>query len=208
MCDGPDVDRSYQNQMIAEAAAARAEEEARQARIKDGTTKVNQNFAQFDDGYWNGRQQSYLDFYYPELDDQFGDAKDDLTFAHARAGTLNSSMAGANQGKLLKKFDTQKAITLSQAKDDTAAAQGRVSNEKSSLIAQLNATGDSAQVSNDALARSKQLYAEKPYYAPLGQIFGGVTEGIGNYFNGAQSASARNAYFSRSPRSSATVTVK
>lgn len=196
MCGSkPKVDTSYQKAMLKDAQRARADEEARKARIKDGTAKIDQNFARFDDAFFDGYRDSYMDFYQPELDRQFGDAKDELTYALARAGTLNSSMAGEKLGDLTSAYDTQRALTLSQANGEAQNLRGQIADEKSSLVALLNATGDSNRAANEALARSQQLFQRQPSYNPIGDVFLGAASGIGSYYAGRQNREAYDTYF-------------
>jgi len=149
----------------------------------------------FDDAFFGGQRDAYMDFYQPQLDDQFGQAKDQLTYALARAGTLNSTLAADKSADLTKKYDVQKASVLSQANDQVAQNRSRINNEKSALVAQLNATGDANRVSNEALSRTQQMYNEAPAYNPLGDIFSGVAAGIGNYVNARNDVNAYNSYF-------------
>lgn len=197
MCFGgkPKIDDSIQRQQMAEAAEARQREQEREGRIRSGTTKIDSVFGGFNDDYYDTRRQSYLDFYQPQLDDQFADAKEQLTYALARAGTLNSTMAADKTADLTKRYDTQRATLLSQADDDVASAKSRINSEKSALVSQLNATGDADRVSNEALARTQQIGSERPSYSPLGDIFSGFAAGIGNYMDARANAATSTAYF-------------
>ena len=196
MCGGkPKVDNSIQEQMLADAQRARDEETARAERIKTGTATIDANFGQFDDGFYDKYRDSYTGFYQPEIDNQFGDAKDQLTFALARAGTLNSSMAGDKQADLQTAYDTQQATTLSQAENAVANLKSNVNAEKSNLVSLLNATGDADRASNEALARSQQLFQSQPAYNPLGDIFAGAASGVGSYYAGQNNQRAYDTYF-------------
>lgn len=196
MCGGsPSVDNSIQEQMLADSRAAREEEEARKARIRAGTAKIDKTFGQFDDGFFDGYRDNYLGFYEPEVDRQFGDAQKQLTYGLARAGTINSSMAGEKQADLMTALGLQKAGVLSQANDATSKLRGNINTEKSSLVSLLNATGDSDRAANEALARSQQLYQAQPSYNMLGDLFGGVASGVGNYYSGVQNRKIYDTYF-------------
>ncbi len=196
MCGGkPDVDNSIQEQMLADSKRAREEEEARAARIRTGTAKIDNDFGKFDDNFYTGFRDNYTGFYQPELDRKFTDARDDLTFALARAGTLNSSMAGQKSADLSTAYDVNRASILSDADGAAADLRANVNNEKSGLVSLLNATGDADRASNEALARSSQLLQTQPRFNPLGDIFAGVTSGIGNYFAGRQDRAATDTYF-------------
>jgi hypothetical protein len=152
----------------------------------------------FNDKFYDKRRDAYLGYYQPQLDDQFAKAKEQLTFALARAGTLNSTFAADKQGELQNKYATQQASVLSQANADVASAKSRINNEKSALVSQLNATGDADRISNEALARTQQLFQEKPAYNPLGDIFAGVAAGIGNAYGAYQNNQALKNYYGTS----------
>lgn len=201
----PKVDNTIPNMMKQEAAAARKKEAERAAALKAGLASINTQFQGFGDDFYGGRRNAILDYYQPQLDDQMKKARDAMTFAFARAGTLNSTMAGDRSADLTKQYDLQKAGLVANAEGDAANLRNSVANQKSALISQLNATGDANQVANDALASTQQIYAQRPNYSPLGDIFGGAAQGIGNMINANQQASYRQAYFQ--PNSNTTRTV-
>ena len=204
---GPQEDNTVRDLMTSEAEAARQREAARQQQITQGMSKINSTFSGFGDQFFNGRKAAVLDYYQPQLDDQFKKARDALTFAYARAGTLNSSMSGQRSADLTKQYDLQKAGLVSNAESDAANLRNAVANQKGTLISQLNATGDANQVSNDALAATQQIYATRPTYSPLGDIFSGITAGVGNYLGANQAAAFNNAYFGKSGGSKTSRTV-
>jgi hypothetical protein len=183
--------------MRADAERARAEEEARKARIQTGTDEIDRVFGGFDDSFFNSYRDNFTNLYLPELNQQFGDAKDQLTFGLARAGTLKSSMAGEQVADLTGRFDKAKTGIVADATGAAADLRGQVNNEKSSLISLLNATGDADRASNEALARSQQLFQRQPGYNPLGDIFGGAAQGIGNFMAQQQNQRISDAYFGR-----------
>ena len=191
----PKVDNTLRDLMTQEAAAARLKEEQRQASIKTGMGSINNQFAGFGDDFYGGRRDALLDYYQPQLDDQMKKARDALTFAFARAGTLNSTMAADRTADLTKQYDLQKAGLVSNAEGDAANLRNAVQNQKSALIGQLNATGDANQIANDATAATQQIYATRPNYSPLGDIFAGITGGIGNMIGANQQASYNQSYF-------------
>lgn len=201
----PTVDNTIQQQLLAEAQAARQREEARQARITSGIQTINNTFAPFDDNFYKGRKTAFLDYYQPQLDDQFKDARDKLTYAFSRAGTLNSTMAADEAAKLGKKYTLQLGSLVNQADGDANGLRSQIENDKSSIIGQLNSTGDAQAASNDALARTKVLAQSAPAYSPLGDIFSGVGDAIGNYANANRNRQLYSAYFGPSGSSARTV---
>lgn len=188
-------DTSVRDLMLEEAEAARLEEEARQKRIKEGTTKLDSMFSQFNDDFYGDRKSAYLDYYTPQLEDAYKQGQDELTYAYARNGTLNSTAAADKFAKLLKDYEANKGALASQADADVSNFRTRVANEKSSLAAQLNATGDAQRVSNEALGRTQMLFSERPTYNPLGDIFTGIGNGVGNYASWNRDQQIYNQYF-------------
>jgi hypothetical protein len=88
-----------------EAKRARAEEAARQARIKTGIGGIDSAFSGFDSNFYDGRKQAYLNFAMPQLNEQHDDAYRGLTYQLARQG-LNESSTGADRfGRLQKTYD-------------------------------------------------------------------------------------------------------
>jgi hypothetical protein len=162
-----------------EAAQARADEQARQQRIREGTEKVNTTLdSQFNDGFFGKRQQNYLDYSTPQLEDQHDKASKELTFSLARSGNLDSSVRGDKLGELQKLFDTNKQQIADKALEYKTQAQTSVEDARANLISTLNATGDAEGAASSALARSSALSAPDTY-SPLGQLFTDFTAGLG-----------------------------
>lgn len=191
----PKVDTSYQDQMMADAAEARRLEEERQGRVREGSAEIDRIFGGFDNGFFNRYRDQILNLSRPEIDRQFGDAKDELTYALARAGTLKSSMAGEKSADLFRRYDAARGDALASANSSADSMRNRVANEKSGLIALLNGTGDTERASNEALSRSQILFKAEPGYNPIGDLFGGIASGIGNYYAGRQNKNAIDTYF-------------
>ena len=184
----PEVDDTYVKQQEKDAEEARDLEAERQQRIKDGTKSINKNFKQFNDNFYDGFQNSFMDYYQPQIDDQFADANKALDFHLARTGTFNSTNAADSRADLTSAYDNALAGVTSNAANQTSSLRGRVDNEKSTLVSTLNSTGDSERASNEALSRSQNLFATTPEYNPLGEIFAGLTSGwaAANYGNRQQ----------------------
>lgn len=200
MCRGPKVNNSAMLQQQQEAAEARQREEQRQARIKDGNVKIEQQFARFDNPFYGQRRQAYMDFYQPQLDNQFKDAREAMTYELARAGLVNSSVAGDRLGDLQREYDVNRASILSRATGEENNLRSRVNQERAALVTQLNATADADRVSNEALARTQVIQQETPRYDSLGDIFGGLLGGIGQFMQGQQDNRVLGSLGTNSPR--------
>lgn len=153
-----------------EAERARADEEARQARIRQGTADINTTFGQFDDNFFAGIRNSFIDYARPQLDEQYNDAREGLTYALARSGTLDSSMRGEQTADLTKRRDLGLQDITDQGRSYEAEARGNVERARGDLVSMLQATGDAQGAANSALSRAAIL-ATPPSYTPLGQLF-------------------------------------
>lgn len=174
-----------------QADQARRDEQERQARIREGTGKIDNIFGQFDDNFYDDRRDAYLNYATPQLDDQYGDAQRELTFSLARSGLLDSSARGEKTGELQKLYDLNRQQITDQALSSANEARNAVENARSDLVGQLNATGDAQGIANSALARASAL-SKPAAYSPLTQLFASFTQGIGqqaaleraNYYSG------------------------
>lgn len=155
----------------------RAEEAARQARIKSGMEEINNAFAGYDDGFYEQRATDYMNYATPEIEDQYTDAMKQLTRALARSGNLNSSLAAERRAKLIEqrgKAEVEAARKGQSYANDTRAA---LANVKSNLIQQNNALADPTLIAAMA-ANQSQAASAVPDYSPIGQLFAGAAQGL------------------------------
>lgn len=173
------------------AAQARADEMARQARIREGTDKVNTMFdSQFTPEFFSGRRQAYLDYATPQLEDQYARTLKNLTYALDRAGTTDSSIRAQKLADLQKLYDTNKRQVADTALGQENAARSNIESSRNSLINQLVATANVENAVNQATNQAKILTAPEPYQ-PLAQLFSQFATSLG-----AQADAERNAYYS------------
>ncbi|MCE4226757.1 hypothetical protein HCU64_23735 [Methylobacterium sp. C25] len=159
----------------AQAKQARADEQARQDRIRAGTTQINSTFdSQFNDDFYNKQRDNYLTFALPQLDDQYGKAQRDLTFALARDGNLESSARGYQFGQLQKTYDTNRTGIADTAQNYANQARSNVEDARGNLISSVNATGDATQAASSATARATAL-AQPVGYSPIADAFSTAT---------------------------------
>lgn len=157
-------------QSQAQAAQARADEEARQARIREGTASIDQTFTQFDDDYFGGLRDSFVGYARPQLDEQMGDARKQLTFSLARSGNLDSSTRGEQSADLQKTYDLNLQDITDQGREFETTARNNVEQARGDLVSQLQLTGDNTGAANAALSRAKALSTPPPF-SPIGQLF-------------------------------------
>lgn len=183
-----------------EAEKARQEEQARQQRVRDGTTRVNSIFdKQFNEPYFEGRKQAYINYANPQLEQQRGEAEKELTFALARSGLLDSSVRGQKAGELQRTYDLNKQQIADQALSYSGEAKSAVEDARANLINTLNATGDAEGAASSAINRASAL-SKPAAFSPLSQLFADFTAGLGtqaalekaNYYSGGQTGSRYN----------------
>lgn len=156
------------------AAEARAREDARQARIQQGMTQINDTFSKFDDAFFDTRRAAYQEYALPQLEDQWRKAQDALTFSLSRGGNLNSSVAGERLGDAKTEYTRNRQAIIDQALQYANQARSDVERGRSDVTSQLSATADPTAASQAAAARAATLNA-MPAFQPLGNLFQNVT---------------------------------
>ena len=96
----------------------------------------------FDDAFYGKYKQAVLDYYTPQVDKQYSDAKKQATYGLARSGNLISTAANDLTADLAKQNDVNVAGIRNQA--DTAAGdlRSQVNTEEQKAVSQLYATED------------------------------------------------------------------
>jgi len=145
------------------------------------------------------RRQAMEDYYTPQLDEQKADAEKELTFALARAGLLNSTVADEKQADLSQRFGLESGSILSKIASDIAGQKTRMNQQRASIEAALRASGDQSAAANQALQAAVTFREDAPEMNPLGHLFYGLSEGIGAARNGAEIAKTREALRAKSP---------
>lgn len=161
------------------AAQARADEQARQQRVREGTARIDDIFAkEFTDDFYKGRLDAFSNYAMPQLDDQFGDARKQLTFDLARSGNLQSSTRASKEGDLNTLYDTNKRGVLDQALGEEGKARNAVEGARGELMTMLNSTGDAEGAASSAIHRATAL-SQPAAFSPLSQMFANFTSALG-----------------------------
>jgi hypothetical protein len=161
------------------AKKAYQDEQARQARIRQGTARINSTFdGQFTPEYFNRLRQNFLDYALPQVQKQYGDASDQLKFAMSRGGLTDSSVNAQKRGKLDELNALRAREVADQAQGYSTNARNSVEDARSGLISVLSATGDADQAARSAINRASAL-SQPPAYSPVSQLFGDFTAGLG-----------------------------
>ena len=173
-----------------EAAMARADEQARQQRIREGTTRINTIFdGQFNDDFFNAQRDNYINYAMPQVEDQKSKAGRELLFAMDRAGQTEGSARADLAGELQKRFELQSQKVRDDGLAFSTQTRNNVEGARTDLVAMLNATGDAEGAAQSAIARSAAL-SQPAAYSPIGNLFADFTGALGT-----QAAAERARYY-------------
>lgn len=160
------------------AAQARADEAARQARIKQGVANIDSQFSKFDNNFFDTRKKAFTDFSMPQVGDQYRQNSNQLAFSLARSG-LDQSSEAARQGGVLQRDN---ALARQQVADgaigEAQKARQQVEDNRNNLIQQVNMTSDPQLAANNAL-RQAGVLSMQGGFSPLGNLFQNTTAMLG-----------------------------
>lgn len=171
------------------AAQARADEMARQARVKEGTGNINREFGRFDDNFYAGRGNAYRGFVTPQVNDQYKQVGDQLAFSLARSGLDQSSEAARQQGILMRDNAAARQAISDGALSEIQKSRQAVEEQRNNLISQVNMTSDAGLAGQNAL-RQAGILAMQNQFSPLSNLFANTTGVLaaanqaGNYSGG------------------------
>ena len=156
----------------------RAEAE-RQRKIKLGRSKIDKALdSTFTPDVFKQVQQSYVANYMPQLQKQYGDAKDQWLYQFARQGLTQSDAAARQFGELAKMRSDEAAAIASRGIDAGTQLRGRVEDTRSDLYGQVSMTADPAAAARSATAQAATL-AAPPSYDPYQDVFARSTGMLG-----------------------------
>lgn len=178
MCGGGGRDNS-----AAEAARQQTEREnQRRANILAGTQAIDSALAPFNDQYFQGRQQAYLDYATPQLDQQYQDAYKQLIYALSRSG-LSQSTEAANRIRKINDERAQYERNIANSAANYAnTARSNLENTRSNLLAQLSATEDPTSAAT-AAANQANLLNAPPTFDALGNFVFNTASNLENLSN-------------------------
>lgn len=160
------------------AKKARREEADRQARIRDGTARIDNTFGQFDDGFYDGRRDAYVEFATPQLERQREDAAKQLAFFLSRSGQTGSTTAAAKEADLAEIYGLRRQEIADQGLNFANQTRSDVEGARADLIRTLTSTADANAAASQAANRAALLSQPQPY-SPVGQLFGDFLSGLG-----------------------------
>lgn len=170
------------------AAQARADEMARQARIKRGVGNINESFNRFDDSFFDARKDAYRNFATPQVNDQYKQVSDQLAFSLARTGLDQSSEAARQQGVLMRDNALARQAIAEGATAEATKARQAIEDQRNNLIQQVNMTSDAEMAGQNAL-RAAGILQQQQAFNPIANLFANTTGMLGaaqnaGYFSG------------------------
>lgn len=158
--------RAFAGRMTGVAPGVDPSELIRQGKLFTGVNRAGG----FNDDYYAGRRKAYEDYALPQLDTQYDRTKRDLIFALDRSGLRQSSAGAGKNAELSDEFDQSRLDIANKGFDVENQARANVENIRSSLVSQLNATGDD-QAAAAAAVRNADALNRPEGFSPLGQVF-------------------------------------
>lgn len=171
----------------------REQETQRQNRIRDGMARIDGLFNSpgYSDEFFNHRARAYQDFALPQVQSQYADQQKALTFALARGGNIQSSLANDKNAELDKDFTLQKQAVIDTGRDYANQGRADLASQKASAVSLLQATADPDAAYNVAQQSASQLSA-MPAFTPLNNVVKNVASGLGTYLMNQQTQDAIN----------------
>ena len=155
-----------------------AEAEARrQLKVDAGLAEIEKIFGQYDQDFYDKSSDAYLDYYEPQLEDQFKEGLKELQFALARGGRFGSSTEVNRKAKAAEELGFQKNELASGAIQAADASEKAVTAAKRDMtnLNQINANPDLAA----SLSQAQSGILNQPAkFDPLLDVFGNITEGL------------------------------
>lgn len=159
------------------AKQQRADEVARQNRIKSGMAQIASTFGAFNPAFYDKRAHDYNDYAMPEVNRQQDHQRQNLIYALARTGNLDSSAAIDKNAELNEEGNKQRIGVANEGLNQENSLRSQVENTRGNVVAELNATGDDSAASSSAL-RAVQNLNQPAGFSPLGNLFAAFADSV------------------------------
>jgi hypothetical protein len=150
---------------------AAQQEATRQSNITAGTAAVNNAFSSsFTPDYYSGITNDYDSYYNPQLDQQYQNALNSLTYQLGQQGILQSSEGDRQLALLKQSYDTNKETVANNGLNAATTAKQNVATQQNALLGQAQQAGDPSALAAQA-AETAAAIPSPVSYSPLGSVF-------------------------------------
>lgn len=177
MCAGPLAPPSPPKDNSAEIA--RQQQLEREGRIREGRTKIDETFAPFNDDYFGGIQTDYTDYYKPQLEDQYEQARRQLILNLSKSGNGQSTAGARALGGLSETYGKNQGLIADRSEQARNDLRARVEAARQDLYGQNASSADPSSVASAAVAQAGNLRAPQAY-SPLGDVFASLLNNSAN----------------------------
>jgi hypothetical protein len=195
---------AQQQSQQADTQAARQQEDDRQARINQSMSNIAGKFSGYNDDYYNKYKQGVLDYYTPQVADQYKKAQDQTLYALARSGALGSSTQATETANLAKQNDIAMGNVRNKADQEAANQRANIAGQRSKIEAQASTAEDPSIAESQAVNATKNINLDQPDNSALGNVFTLATIGTANALKGYQNQNLYNSFSSPSGGAAAT----
>lgn len=169
------------------AQQAQVANDQRQAKITEGQGAIDSAFTKYDDNFFNGYQKNYVDNYNPQVDEQFGRAKEKLGYNDARRGMQDSTSGIFNRDLLNDSYGKQRQQIGANGVQAAEGLRSDVASQKSNLYA-LNASAADPTLISERASAAAGTIPSTPQYSVLGDLFSGLVNSGAAYQAGQSKA--------------------
>lgn len=152
------------------ATGIQASQQQQAALTNQSVNQINQAFAGFNPQFYQGVQDSYMNYAMPQLQQQYQGANQALGYKLANQGLMNSSAADQAKNALSGQMAQAQQQVGNQAVGQVNTMKQTVGQEQSNLIGQAQTASDPAALGTQALAVAAGTNAPSTF-APIGSMF-------------------------------------
>lgn len=178
-----------------QAAELRATEEQRAAKVREGTTQVNNTFDEkYGPQYFGGIGDAFRDYYKPQVNDQFHNAERSTVFKYANnagSSAANRTTANLYRDKLRADSDVE-----SGAYDAMNHAKQDVEGKRSNIVNLVEAGSSLENTAAQARAAASSSLGQ-PTFSPVGDLFSKYTNTLAAATRAADNGGQVNPFYQK-----------
>jgi hypothetical protein len=162
---------------------ASAQAQAQSNLTNQSDQLITQAFSGFNPQYYQGIQNSYMNYALPQLQQQYQTANNQLGYKLAGQGITNGSAAQQAQNALGQSMNQNETQLGNQAVQAGQTQQQAVQGQENNLFSQAQTASDPGALAQQAIGEAGSI-STPSVFAPLGQLFTTFgTDWLGNQLN-------------------------